>query len=252
MEDLLYLQDIRDGSKATADDYLRQRARVLQAMGIRVTTEAQFGRPSEVILEYAKRRRPDLIAMATHGRSGLRRVVLGSVATHILYDAACPLLLIRPWDETARPVATLTDIIVTLDTSALAEAVLPIAQHLATSLRLNVKLVTALPRPSQLYAGAQLMTYPVDILRRAENEFSDYLRNVAGRLQQDGLNAGWQVLHGDAGNAIVGYARELPNNLIAMSTHGRSGLGRWVLGSVTDKVVRSSGSPVLVVRPQRP
>jgi nucleotide-binding universal stress UspA family protein len=249
MQDLPYVQGFRDSAEAAAEDYLRQRAAALQESGTQVTTEVQFGRPPEVILGFAERQRADLIAMATHGRSGLGRALLGSVATRILSSTTLPLLLVRPRDETARPVASLTDIVLPLDTSELAEAVLPIAQHVAKSLGLNVKLLTVLPTLAQLYLGTQPAAYPADIIARAEEAVSEYLQGVSARLQQDGIHASWGILRGDAGDAIVDYARALPNNLIAMSTHGRSGLGRWLVGSVADKVVRSSGDPVLIVRP---
>jgi nucleotide-binding universal stress UspA family protein len=249
MEDLPYVRELRDSSKAATMDYLRRQATTMEESGIEVATEVQFGRPSQAILAFAERQRPDLIAMATHGRSGLRRAVLGSVATHILSSTAFPLLLVRPRDEATPPAVTLTDVIVPLDTSELSEAVLPIAQHIAKSLGLNVRLVTALPTLAQLYLGTQPVAYPADIIARAEDTLTEYLQEVSARLQQNGLNATWEILRGDAGDAIVDYARALPNNLIAISTHGRSGLGRWVVGSVADKVVRSSGDPVLIIRP---
>lgn len=250
MEDLPYVRELRESSRKATMDYLRRQATsIIEASGIQVVTEVQFGRPSQAILDFAEEQRPDLIAMATHGRSGLRRAVLGSVATHVLSSTAFPLLLVRPRDETTPQAVSFTDVIVPLDTSALSEAALPIAQHIARSLGLNMRLVTVLPTLSQLYLGTQPVAYPADIVEKAEDASAEYLRGVSARLQRDGLAASWEVLHGDAGDAIVDYARALPNNLIAMSTHGRSGLGRWLLGSVADRVVRSSGDPVLVVRP---
>jgi nucleotide-binding universal stress UspA family protein len=94
------------------------------------------------------------------------------------------------------------------------------------------------------------VAHPQDLLARAEELVSMYLRDLAERIQsEDGTPAKWKVLWGDAATEIVELARSTENNMVAMCTHGRSGVGRWVLGSVTDKVVRSSGDPVLVVRP---
>ena len=77
----------------------------------------------------------------------------------------------------------------------------------------------------------------------------DHLRQLGERLVGEGAHTfESRVLHGDPANAIVDLTHEMPNALVAMTTHGRSGVGRWVLGSVTDRVVRYSGGPVLVSR----
>ena len=252
-EDWLDLPHLWDSVEKASREYLNGQAKRLGELDIPVTTRVLHGKAADAILEHAEGEAPDLIAMSTHGRSGLSRVVLGSVAGRVLHGARAPLLLVHPKDDVREPVARLTDIVVPLDASELGETALPLARLLARRLSLNVSLVMALPTSSQLYLGTEFVAHPADIMERTEEAANSYLGDVARRVEEeDGLNVRWQVLRGDAGNAIVEYARDLPDNLVAMSTHGRSGLGRWVLGSVTDKVVRSSGDPVLVVRPNRP
>lgn len=246
-----YLEDFERQARESGQEYLRQQCRRLEGLGVRCATLVEVGRPADVILQHDERDSPWLIALSTHGRSGLARLVLGSVASRLLQTARSPLLLVRPRDETLPAVARLDEVIVPLDASPLAEGVLPLVVDLASGLRLAVTLVQALPTASQLYMGTEIVAHPADILERAEQAVREYLQGVASRLEQQGLQAHLEVLSGEAGSAIVEFARQRPHNIIAMTTHGRSGLGRWVLGSVTDKVVRSSGDPVVVVRPRQ-
>ena len=86
-------------------------------------------------------------------------------------------------------------------------------------------------------------------MAQVDEEATTYLEQVAAKLQAEGVEqVRCELLHGDAGETLTEFAQTIPNNLVVMSTHGRSGIGRWVLGSVTDRVVRQSGDPVLVIR----
>ncbi len=197
-----------------------------------VSCTVDIGEPASWIVREAEREADTLVAMSTRGRSGITRWVLGSVADQVLHATKAPLLLLRSQDEETPPYeASLASVIVPLDGSFLAEQVLPHAVTLAQALRLSVTLV----RVSS---------------HQEEAEARDYLREVGGKLNQQGATSVKElVLNGHAGTAIVDIARDIPNSLVTMTTHGHSGIGRWILGSVTDQVVRLSGSPVLVVHP---
>jgi len=145
--------------------------------------------------------------------------------------------------------APIKRVVVPLDTSDLAEIALPPTLDVARGLDLPITLVLAIPTLSQLYLGTELVPHPEDILKRSEAEAGTYLMGVSDHLAAEGTKVSWKVLHGDPARAIVDHSGGSPENLITMATHGHSGLGRWVLGSVTDKVVRTGTSPVLVVRP---
>lgn len=245
-------QEALEGADNAARSYLQQQASRLERLGLGATTHLGHGRPFDVILNYADEYQADLIAMSTHGRSGITRLILGSVAGRVLHGTKIPLLLVNPKEEDMpQPDAAPSDILIPLDMSQDGEAVLPIARELAKGLGLKITLVMALPTVSQLFVGTEPVAYPGNVLDVAEQSIKEYLQGIATQIQEaDGLNVDWKVLEGDADDAIVDYASsQMQNNMIAMSTHGRSGLGRWVLGSVTDQVVRSSGDPVLVVRP---
>jgi nucleotide-binding universal stress UspA family protein len=99
--------------------------------------------------------------------------------------------------------------------------------------------------------GPDTLAIPADVLRRMDLVASGYLTGVGKELERQGVPVRWDVLRGTAGHRIVEFARETPGSMVVMTTHGRSGLRRWVLGSVADEVVRASGEPVLVVRPGR-
>jgi len=86
--------------------------------------------------------------------------------------------------------------------------------------------------------------------QRLQKEATDYLEEVAEPLRENGLDVACVVLNGIAGDVIVGYAQNEPVDLIALATHGHSGLGRIVFGSVADHVLRESGLPILVIKPQ--
>jgi len=90
------------------------------------------------------------------------------------------------------------------------------------------------------------------LLESLKEEVKDYLEKKVQQLSGDGVkNVSYVLAEGEAAGKIINLARETPDNLVAMCTHGRSGVGRWVLGSVTERVVRHSGDPVLVIRAER-
>ncbi|MFN3975368.1 MAG: universal stress protein [Dehalococcoidia bacterium] len=152
-------------------------------------------------------------------------------------------------------------IVVPLDGSSLAEEVLPQVEALASVSRAEVVLVQVVPLVSQvlnlgLAGGPDVGPLPpaqVEALSKAmEAEVErakTYLEQVAQRLRQKGLQVATEVRRGDPGEEIVALAKERRADLIAISTHGRSGLSRLVFGSVAETVIRSAGTPVLVVKP---
>ena len=210
------------------------------------------GNPEAIIIERAARDKGTLIGMATRGRSGIHRWLMGSVAEKVLRGAANPLLLVRG-DEQGKSdgAATLKSIIVPLDGSKRAETVLPQAMELVKKLSLEIVLTRAYQIPVYAYGGADAVYLPnVDaLLTQLREETGAYLEAKVNELRANGIEKVSSIpLVGSGADEIIDLARKTPDNLIAMCTHGRSGVDRWVLGSVTEKVVRHSGDPVLVVR----
>ncbi len=211
------------------------------------------GQPEEVIIDKAARDKETLIGMATRGRSGIHRWLMGSVAEKVLRGATNPLLLVRGNEEgKSDGKATLKSIVVPLDGSKRAETVLPPAMDLAKKLSLAIVLTRAYQIPlSASYAGAESPYIPNSdaLLNLVREEAGAYLEAKVNELHQNGVEKVSSILLvGSGADEIIDLARSTPDNLIAMCTHGRSGVERWVLGSVTEKVVRHSGDPVLVVR----
>ena len=190
--------------------------------------------------------------MATRGRSGIHRWLMGSVAEKVLRGATNPLLLVRGDEEgKSDGVATLKSIVVPLDGSKLAEIALPRAVDLAKKLGLEIVLTRAYQIPLSNYgvADAAYIPNPNALMNVVKEEAGAYLETKVNELRQNGVEKVSSILLlGSGADEIIDLARTTPDNLIAMCTHGRSGVKRWALGSVTEKVVRHSGDPVLVVR----
>ena len=213
-----------------------------------VTCVVEKGKAEEVVIERAASDKGTLIVMATHGRSGIQRWVLGSVADKVLHGSTNHLFLIRANDQAkAGGEAPLKKVIVPLDGSPLAETVLPYVFDIAKKMRLEVVFVRAYALPTS--GTDEYETYSDELISQIEAEAQYYLAEKVREAKAKGLeNVSSVVNVGYGAEEIITLARNTPDNFIAMSTHGRSGVKRFVLGSVTDRVVRHSGDPVLIIR----
>ncbi|HYQ96842.1 MAG TPA: universal stress protein [Candidatus Nitrosocosmicus sp.] len=217
----------------------------------KVRCNVQQGRPEDIIIAAASADRATLIAMATHGRSGVTRWLLGSVTEKVLRGTVNPLLVVRaPGNSKTDGEAALRSVIVPLDGSDVAETILSPVAALAKALDLQVLLIRVYGLPLPTYGGDDY--YVPDYLElkdQIRDEAEGYLNSRANLLRAQGVaEVSTVVIEGSAADAIIDLARKTPDNLVALSPHGRSGLQRWVLGSVTEKVVRHSQDPVLIVR----
>ncbi len=249
--DGLFLDRLLEDQSRRGAEYLDNIAKTLS--GLPVTTRGEKGVAAEVIIEIAAADKNTLIVMATHGRSGLNRFLMGSIAEKVLRATANPLLLVKAVEPIATDgEAALTSIVVPLDGSDLAEGVLPTVEELAKKLDLEVVLIRAFAIPYGAYSTGDGFYDPVNLeafLARLREETIDYLERKTAELKRKGIeNVSYVAKEGLSADEIIKFARDTPANLIAMSTHGRSGVKRWVLGSVTETVVRYSGDPVLVLR----
>jgi nucleotide-binding universal stress UspA family protein len=242
------LDSIIAAAESKSKSYLEQRAQSLA----RAPSQCRVvrGKPEDVILEEAQPDRNALIAMATHGRSGAHRWLLGSVAEKVLRGATSPLFLVRAAAARTTPQRIINSIIVPLDGSALAERILPTVSSWARALDVEVTLIRAFEFPASAYYGSEDDLPDYDAYREgARKEAAVYLHAAADSLVRDGVRTvSTATLEGPAAEEIIGYGQEAPRAMIAMSTHGRSGVRRWFLGSVTEKVVRHGDDPVLVLR----
>jgi nucleotide-binding universal stress UspA family protein len=134
-------------------------------------------------------------------------------------------------------------IVVPLDTSELAEQALPHAMEIARRFGAQVELLTVIPASleDKLEVQAAADTYDPRKL-----EAQEYLAAVAGRLSQEGIPVSTVVRRGDVAEEIIDHSGH--SDLVVMCTHGRSGLGRWVYGSIADRTLRYATAPILLVR----
>jgi nucleotide-binding universal stress UspA family protein len=233
--------------KKNIEGYLKRIAAGFPA-GLKTESTVDVGHPAEFIVDRAAAAPETLVAMTTHGRSGIERWLLGSVAEKVLHATRNHLLLVRG-DKTSEPVegVAFRSILVPLDGSELAETVLPHTVELSKKLDLEVILVRVFNLPNLYYDEAYTPDERVWELIR--DQAQEYLDRKGKELKDQGVaKVSSVLLEGFAAERIIAVARETPGSLIAICTHGRSGVRRWVLGSVTDRVVSHSGDPVLVIR----
>jgi nucleotide-binding universal stress UspA family protein len=218
--------------------------------GSQVTCTLVTGEPAAAILDRAQDDNGCLIAMATHGVSGLRRWLLGSIASRMVQTAVNALLLIRPEEDSA-PTHDCRELFVPLDGSPLAELVLPHVAALARTMNIKVRLIQvfSLPKSAFVVADGMFDQGPTVFREARRKEAEEYLSAKVEELRANGVESVTaNAFEGDAASEIVDMARAARDNLIVMSSHGRSGVTRWALGSVAERVIQHSGDPVLLIR----
>jgi nucleotide-binding universal stress UspA family protein len=244
--------------RAATAAYVENIGHRLESMATGLTTRSTFreGVIAEQIIALVKEREHDLVVITTHGRSGVSRLWLGSVADRLLRTCPVPVLLLtdlsstRPSDE-ATP---FRNVVIPLDgsdesESVLADAVAVAGESAAYHLIHVVAAMTLMP-PSPI----GMISIPrgegrpsADTLGAANEAAIAYLDRLAQRLLRRGLQVRTRVqVHGSPAEAILAYASDLPAPLVAMTSHGRGRAGRLFLGSVADKLVRGTTMPVLV------
>jgi nucleotide-binding universal stress UspA family protein len=223
----------------------------VRAAGVVAHTTIRLGEPAAAILELVSECEADLVVMATHGRSGLGRALLGSVADQVLRSGTVPVLLLHPNHHRTEALRT---VLVPVDGTPGAAVALATAVPLARSSGARLLLVRAtVPLPLWVYEPTLgLNTGPlIDPMWNEDARLAAeaYAEGLAARLRRAGLATEGQGISGQPGAAIVAAAVDA--DLIVMSTHGRGGPLRSILGSVANEVVRKSRRPVLLVRRAR-
>jgi len=202
--------------------------------GTKIATVTRTGNPAEGILDFAEKGYPSLIVMATHGRSGISRWSVGSVADKVVRATTRqPLLLIRAKGShpDIRAKRILKKALVPLDGSSISEAVIPFISEIARNLQMEVTLFQTIPKTNHTYKSV-----------------ATYLRELCRRLGENGVSAGYQIRIGAAAEQIIDYADETACDLVAMSTRGQTAINLWSLGSVAQKVLLGGNSPLLLIR----
>jgi nucleotide-binding universal stress UspA family protein len=215
-----------------AKNYILNVERSLVDSGIRAKGITRVGNAPETILDIAHEEKSSLLAMSTHGRSGISRWVFGSVTEKVLRIAPVPILIVRSFGAVRPLEPGIRTILVPLDGSALSEKLLPAVKQLAPLFHSHVILLHVLDRPDP----------------GREREMESRLSRLAGEITSAGAAVTTMIRNGDAASQILDVCASSGVDLIAMTTHGRSGVSRWVFGSVTEKVLRAATTPMLVTR----
>lgn len=232
-----------------ARDYLEAQKVRLEADGVKIRVQHRHGEAAAGILETAEEEDISLIAISTHGRSGISRWLFGSVADRIVQNSHIPLLMIRPDDKT-EPRTVFERILVPLDGSEVAASVLPFVEEAAKLFGASLVLYHAVP-PVSAYPGFETVNPQIDgkVLTEMQDQAKDLLSRAAREIEDRGVHATVAVSIDLAVDGVLRAAKETGADLIAIGTHGRSGLGRMVLGSVANAVMRRSELPCLLVHP---
>jgi nucleotide-binding universal stress UspA family protein len=196
-----------------------------QVKDVPVKTEVLHGTPGAALLDLEEQLHPDLLVMASHGRTGLARFTMGSVADLMIREGAVPVMLVRSHEAVA---SKLENALVPLDGSTLAEQALPMVEALAGKPLRRVVLVQAISAPED-----QTMA-------------TEYLESIASRLGPLGLEVTHRVDVDDPADAITHAAQGM--DLIILSTHGRGGFDRVRHGSIAERATRHLPIPTLLVR----
>lgn len=241
----LYLEGIKEQVRRQVKDYGPQKE-------AKVFSKILLGKPADEILHYADESNVGLIAMASRGSSGQGPWLLGNIAAKVLRATGRPVLLIKaPASRAAlRQKRLVKRILMPLDGSTLAEAAIPHTEVLSWALGAELVLIQVLmPLTIPIPLGEECV-YPSMPQAEESRKASAmaYLDGVGKPLKERGLITSSAVNLGSPADQIIDYAEANAIDLIAMSTHGRSGIGRWVFGSVTHKVLHAGDTPVLVVR----
>jgi nucleotide-binding universal stress UspA family protein len=186
--------------------------------------------------------------MATHGRSGLGRAVLGSVADEVLRHAPVPVLLVPAARAGAWPASGPLRVLVPLDGSDFALEALGPVRRLAGLTGADVTLLRAVEPPDDVILDDDV-PLPVSDMESEVGAARRYLEGVAGTLSAAARRVSVVATIGSAAEAIAEHVRNQPVDLIAMATHGRGGFARVMLGSVAGQTLRRAGVPLLLVRP---
>ncbi len=236
-----------------ARNYLRTQADWLQERNVTVASHVTTGDPAETIVDQARELDSKLIAMVTHRRSAVMRGILGSVSDRVLHSTGVPIMLARPGE-----VAGFEDgeglprkVIVPLDGSNFAEGAIPVAEAIASHTSGEVIYLSG-TAPNTSYSAYALADPVVEIEgeSRPGGKTGGYLQRVADRSIRRGITASFVNIRETAAEAIIHEVSKSSDRMVVMTSHGASGIKRWLLGSVADKVIRTSEHPVLVIPPE--
>ncbi|MBM3166269.1 MAG: universal stress protein [Chloroflexi bacterium] len=237
------------------EDYIESAASDLRNEKVEATPVIVYGSAADKILSYSKQNDIDLIVMATHGRSGVTRWWIGSVAEKIVSQAITPVLLIPGKKQKAAKAkkegASISKILVPLDGSDTGQAALDYVELVARETNASVHLIQVISPPGAMETSVFGNAEWDSFFKAMQDAANDYLGSIIDSLKAKGITAKYDIVVGNPAHEIIKSAEKGKIDLIAMSTHGRTGIVRWVIGSVADKVLHGTRRPMWLVRPPK-
>jgi nucleotide-binding universal stress UspA family protein len=248
------VQDALRAETETAELELADTAKRWQSvLGAPPKISVATGDPAEAIVQNAESLECTMIAMAAHGRGMFGRLAFGSVADRVARISTVPVLILKAPDEedAARTSTTVSRLVLPLDGSELANEALPVAASIAKQTGAAIHLVQVV-NPTALVMPAPVGTaiYPAEMYQEIQTDLEQAARatleNAKTYLEKQGdFPVTTDVLEGPVVPSIESEGQ--PGDVIVMTSHGRSGFGRWLLGSVSEKLMRSGKAPVVLV-----
>jgi nucleotide-binding universal stress UspA family protein len=232
--------------RADSADYLDALQRQLQNDQCTIETRIHEGDAAGAIIDSANAEEADLIVMSTHGRSGMTRWLFGSVTEKVMRQASCAVLVVR----SERPIQ---QVLIPLDGSKLSESALQPGLACAQAWQAYAALLNVVPSLPSQSSETPSMLPSSDLRPEGASSPLDlsmqYVDGVAQRFRDSGVVLEGVTLVGSPSQSILEYSELHDFDLIAMATHGHTGLRRWMYGSVTEKVLRGSQTNLLIVHP---
>lgn len=243
---------LREAAVKEAKANLDKTAGPLRSGGLTVDTVVREGDAALTLIAEAGHMPDTLVVMSTHGRSGVGRWVMGSVTDKVVHHGHADIMVTRAQEGAGTGAPRVSGIVVPVDGSPMAEAAIAPAAAIAKAFLAPVTVVRVIT-PAMYgigYGDYTGVAVPDQRLMDAvAQDARDYAEGVAKRIKAAGApKADTNVVDGFPASAILDAATGA-GKLVVMTTHGRSGVGRWVLGSIADHVVRHGTGPVLLVRP---
>jgi nucleotide-binding universal stress UspA family protein len=235
--------------------YLEVNAEDLNTEGIETTTAIRYGDVAEQIIEYTNNNKIDLIVMATHGYSGAKKWMFGSITQKVLYGTSIPVLLIKA----KSPVVSteFNRILVPVDGSPFSESTFPYVVELAQYTDKEVLLLHICEPPVVPSYGSRPINqkwkkYRDEMWDEVENLSATYLDKIMADIKRKGLKIEARVVKAQTGEVtktILQISREENIDLTIIATQGRTGVNSLVYGNVANKIVEESPQPVMLIRP---
>jgi nucleotide-binding universal stress UspA family protein len=256
-------QTLMDGMRQEAERYVQDLVRRFEGRGAKTRGRAIVGSTADAILDVAQQESSTMIAMTTHGRTGLSRWFMGSVAEKVVRASTVPVLLVRSFRPTpAGPLEPATaeempfrKILLPTDGSPASLAVVAPAAAFAKLFDSEIVVlhVQAPPMPPGAILPGMEAGLPPPPAEPVPSTQDEHTAKTAELLHQAGLRIVRRTVLGDPAAEIIDRSSGTSGvDLIALTTHGRSGFSRWLTGSVTERVLRHSSVPLLIVRAAPP